>query len=126
MNFYTTTPQLSNTKSPLVSTKSNLRYSSASSEKTAQIGLNIGLNKWGFHTSMSFSDFGDLRMGKTDIQEYLTPFYVTHRNGQDMLMPNHNPRVQKFVQSISCSTKDFIQALRITNLRFWTSLCDDF
>ena len=45
---------------------------------------------------MSFSDFGDLRMGKTDVQEYLTPFYVTHRNGQDMLMPNHNPRVQKF------------------------------
>ena len=43
MNFYTTTPQLSNTKSPGVSTKSNLRYSSASSEKTAQIGLNIGL-----------------------------------------------------------------------------------
>ena len=96
MNFYTTTPQLSNNKSPLVSTKSNLRYSSASSEKTAHIGLNIGLNKWGFHTSMSFSDFGDLRMGKTDIQEYLTPFYVTHRNEQDMLMPNHNPRIQKF------------------------------
>ncbi len=96
MNFYTTSPQLSNSESPLVSTKSNLRYSSANSEKTAQIGLNIGLNKWGFHTSMSFSDFGDLRMGKTDVQEYLTPFYVTHRNEQDMLIPNHNPRIQKF------------------------------
>lgn len=96
MNFYTTAPELTETTTPLVYTKSNLRYSSANNEKTAQLGLNIGLNKWGFHTSMSFSDFGDLTMGKSDVQEYLTPFYVTHRNGQDMLMPNHNPRVQKF------------------------------
>ena len=45
---------------------------------------------------MSFSDFEDLKMGKTDIQEYLTPFYVTQRNNQDILMPNHNPRIQKY------------------------------
>ena len=96
MNFYTTTPELSQLNSPQFSTKSNLRYSSANNEKTAQVGLNIGLNKWGFHTSMSFSDFGDLRMGRTEIQQYLTPFYVTQQNGQDITMPNHNPRVQKF------------------------------
>ena len=96
MNFYTTTPELSQLNSPQFSTKSNLRYSSANNEKTAQVGLNVGLNKWGFHTSMSFSDFGDLRMGRTEIQQYLTPFYVTQQNGQDITMPNHNPRVQKF------------------------------
>ena len=96
MNFYTTTPELSQLNSPQFSTKSNLRYSFANNEKTAQVGLNVGLNKWGFHTSMSFSDFGDLRMGRTEIQQYLTPFYVTQQNGQDITMPNHNPRVQKF------------------------------
>ena len=96
MNFYTITPELSQLNSPQFSTKSNLRYSSANNEKTAQVGLNVGLNKWGFHTSMSFSDFGDLRMGRTEIQQYLTPFYVTQQNGQDITMPNHNPRVQKF------------------------------
>ena len=96
MNFYTTTPELSQLNSPQVSAKGNVRYSSANNEKTAQVGLNIGLNKWGFHTSMSFSDFGDLRMGSTDIQQYLTPFYVTQQNGQDIIMPNHNPRIQKF------------------------------
>lgn len=96
MNFYTTKPQLSMTKAPLINTKSTIRYSSANNEKTAHIGLNVGLKKWAFHSSMSFSDFGDLKIGKTSTQAYLTPFYVTHRNGEDMIMPNHTPRVQKF------------------------------
>ena len=96
MNFYTTIPEFSKGDMPEVSTKSNLRYSTANAERTVQLGLNLGLKKWGFHTSMSFSDFEDLKMGKTDIQEYLTPFYVTQRNNQDILMPNHNPRIQKY------------------------------
>lgn len=95
MNFYTTSPKFSNGETPQVSTKSNLRYSTANAERTVQLGLNLGLKKWGFHTSMSFSDFEDLKMGKTDIQEYLTPVYVTQRNNQDILTPNHNPRIQK-------------------------------
>ena len=96
MNFYTTTPKLSTDKTPLVKTKSTVRYSSANNEKTAHVGLNIGLQEWGFHSSMSFSNFGDLKMGQTDIETYLTPFYVGQRNGVDMVMPNHTPRVQKF------------------------------
>ena len=96
MNFYTTVPQFSSSEQPEVSTKSNLRYTTANNEKTAQIGMNIGFKKWALHTSMSFSDFGDLKMGRTDIENYLTPFYVTQTNGQDILMPNHNPRLQKF------------------------------
>ena len=96
MNFYTTKPELSSTKNPLVKTKSTIRYSSANNEKTAHVGLNVGLKKWGFHSSMSFSDFDDLKMGKTNNQTYLTPFYVTQRNGEDMVMPNHMPRIQKF------------------------------
>jgi len=96
MNFYTTTPEFSKGDMPDVSTKSNLRYSTANAERTVQLGLNLGLKKWGFHTNMSFSDFDDLKMGKTDIKEYLTPFYVTQRNNQDILMPNHNPRTQKY------------------------------
>lgn len=96
MNFYTTKPELTTTKAPLIKTKSTVRYSSANNEKTAHIGLNVGLKRWGFHSSMSFSDFGDLKMGQTEIQSYLTPFYITQRNGDDMVTPNHTPRVQKF------------------------------
>lgn len=96
MNFYTKKPELSTTSTPLVKTKSTIRYSSANNEKTAHIGLNVGLKQWGFHSSMSYSSFGNLKMGDTDIPSYLTPFYVTQRNGEDMVMPNHTPSVQKF------------------------------
>ena len=96
MNFYTTTPKLSKAQTAEFSAKSRLRYASVNSEKTVQIGLNMGLKKWGFHSSMSFSDFSDLKMGRTNQSAYLTPFYVTRRNGQDMLIPNHNPHIQKF------------------------------
>jgi hemoglobin/transferrin/lactoferrin receptor protein len=34
-------------------------------------------------------------MGKTNNDAYLTPFYVSLRNDQDMLMPNHEPLLQK-------------------------------
>ena len=95
MNFYTTSPKISESGTPEISTKSNLRYASANNERTLQFGLNLGLKKWGLHSSLSFSDFGDLKMGKTSNDAYLTPFYVSQRNGQDMLMPNHEPLLQK-------------------------------
>ena len=57
--------------------------------------MNVGLSKWAFHTSMSFSDFGDLTMGDTNEDAYLTPFYITQVNGQDISIPNNNPLEQK-------------------------------
>lgn len=96
MNFYTTVPELSKSQPAQISTKSNLRYSSANNEKTVQLGINTGFKKWAFHSSMSFSDFGDLRMGRTSNEAYLTPFYAGQLNGQDILLANHDPRLQKF------------------------------
>jgi len=95
MNFYTTTPKLFYSDIPEVSIKSNLRYSTANNEKTVHVGMNVGLKKWASYTSMSFSDFGDLTMGDTDVNAYLTPFYISQINGQDILMPNNNPEEQK-------------------------------
>ena len=95
MNFYTTTPRLFNSDIPEVSTKSNLRYSTANTEKTVHVGINVGHKKWASYTSVSFSDFGDLTMGDTSEDAYLTPIYVTQVNGQDISMPNNNPLEQK-------------------------------
>jgi hemoglobin/transferrin/lactoferrin receptor protein len=60
MNFYTTTPKLSNTLQPNLTSRSTIRYSSANNEKTAHLDFNLGFRKWGFHSSVSVSDFGDL------------------------------------------------------------------
>ena len=96
MNFYTTTPKLSNTTKPTLNSRSTIRYASASNEKTAHLDFNLGFQKWGFHSSISVSDFGDLKMGKQGPDDYLSLFYSEALNGQDMMTPNTTPRVQKF------------------------------
>ena len=96
INFYTTTPKLSNTKKPLLSSRSTIRYASASNEKTAHLDFNLGFQKWGFHSSISVSDFGDLTMGKHGPDDYLSSYYSEPLNGQDIMTPNTTPRVQKF------------------------------
>jgi len=96
MNFYTTTPKLSITTKPLLTSRSTIRYASASNEKTAHLDFNLGFQKWGFHSSVSVSDFGDLKMGKQGPDDYLSLYYSESLNGQDMMTPNTTPRVQKF------------------------------
>jgi hemoglobin/transferrin/lactoferrin receptor protein len=96
MNFYTTTPKLSITTKPLLTSRSTIRYASASNEKTAHLDFNLGFQKWGFHSSVRVSDFGDLKMGKQGPDDYLSLYYSESLNGQDMMTPNTTPRVQKF------------------------------
>ena len=96
MNFYTTNPKLSITTKPLLTSRSTIRYASASNEKTAHLDFNLGFQKWGFHSSVSVSDFGDLKMGKQGPDDYLSLYYSESLNGQDMMTPNTTPRVQKF------------------------------
>ena len=96
MNFYTTTPKLSITTKPLLTSRSTIRYASASNERTAHLDFNLGFQKWGFHSSVSVSDFGDLKMGKQGPDDYLSLYYSESLNGQDMMTPNTTPRVQKF------------------------------
>ena len=96
MNFYTTTPKLSNNTKPLLTSRSTVRYASANNEKTAHLDFNLGFQKWGFHSSVSVSDFGDLKMGKQGPDDYLSLYYSEPLNGQDMMTPNTMPRVQKF------------------------------
>ena len=96
MNFYTTTPKLSNSNNPELSARSTIRYASVNNEKTAHLDFNLGFQKWGFHSSVSVSDFGDLKMGSKGPDDYLSPYYSESVNGQDIMVSNTTPRVQKF------------------------------
>ena len=96
MNFYTISPKLSETTTPDLSARSTVRYASASQEKTAHLDFNLGFQKWGFHSSVSVSDFGDLKMGTNGLDDYLSFHYSTSVNGQDVMVSNTTPRVQKF------------------------------
>ena len=94
MSFYTKTPQLSYRDSLFFSANSAVRYASATNENTGHLDLNFGYNKWAFLTSVSYTDFDDLRMGSRGPDDYLRPEYVQTIGGIDTVVQNENPQIQ--------------------------------
>lgn len=96
MDFHTTDVQLAVNGKSYFETNSLLRYATASDEKTGHIDFSFGRKKWGSYTSFTFSDFGDLRMGDNYQPEYKRLHYAERINGQDSMLVNEEPNVQKF------------------------------
>lgn len=94
MDFHTLKVKLSTSEKMQSSGNFFTRYSSTNHEKTGHIDFNIGLTKWGFLTSASFSDFDDLRMGSKNNSEYQRLEYVTQINGIDTVIRNNSPDIQ--------------------------------
>ncbi|MGK0322960.1 MAG: hemoglobin/transferrin/lactoferrin receptor protein, partial [Psychroserpens sp.] len=94
MSFYTKKPQLSYKDSLYFNANTAVRYASANYEKTGHLDLNFGLKKWAFLTSVTYTDFDDLRMGSHGPDDYLRPEYVETINGVDVVVQNENPLVQ--------------------------------
>lgn len=94
MSFYTKKPQLSYKDDLYFKANTSVRYASANFEKTGHVDLNFGLKKWAFLTSISYSDYDDLRMGSNGPDEYLRPEYVEIIDGIDTIVANENPLVQ--------------------------------
>ncbi|MGG5487680.1 TonB-dependent receptor [Gaetbulibacter sp. PBL-D1] len=95
MSFYTKKPQLSYSDSLFFKANAVVRYATANSEKTGHLDLNFGLKKWAFLTSVSYTNFDDLRMGAHGPDEYIRPEYVETINGEDVIVANDEPLVQK-------------------------------
>jgi len=95
MSFYTQKPQLSYKDSLYFKANALMRYTTANSEKTGHIDFNLGIKNWAFLSSISYSDFDDLRMGSHGPDDYLRPEYVKTENGVDMIVENNNPLIQK-------------------------------
>lgn len=94
INFYTLSPQFSFDGSTNFSGSAFARYATANNEKTGHLHFSVGREKWTFLSSISYSDFGDLRMGGNGPEEYLRKEYTIRKNGQDVVVPNENPLVQ--------------------------------
>lgn len=81
------------------SVNASTRFGTASNAQIYHTDFNIGTRKWGFLTSLSYSDFGDLKSGarrKSGFSEFgKRKYYVTRTPaGEDQLTPNQNPNVQ--------------------------------
>lgn len=94
MNFYTLKPKFSFEEGMAFSGNAIARYSTANEEKTGHVDFNFGFKEWAFLSSISYSDFGDLRMGKHGPDEYLRNFYIQRIDGEDVQVPNAKPLAQ--------------------------------
>jgi len=95
MSFQTLTPQLSINDKTLVSGKAAARFSSANNEKTYHVDVNAGWKKWALLSSLSYSNYGNLKMGSKGPDEYLKRFYVTRIDSTDKVIENSDPEIQK-------------------------------
>ncbi len=95
MSFQTLRPEFSSGDTPLVHGSVSGRYSSANQEKTAHADLRLGRKRFASITSFSRNDYGDLRMGSQGPEDYLNLVYVTRQNGEDVVISQEDPRVQR-------------------------------
>jgi len=94
MSFQTLIPQLSTSKNVHTSGKSVSRFSSANEEITQHFNANVGGKKWASLTSLTYSKYGDLKMGKKGPESYLKKFYVQRIDQVDRMVENPNPLIQ--------------------------------
>jgi hemoglobin/transferrin/lactoferrin receptor protein len=95
--FFTKDPVLADTRSFKTTGTAFLRYGSVNQEKTAHADVGFGWKKFGWLSSFTYSDFGDLRMGtRRDSVFGKRPFYVKRINGRDSLVANGDPFLQRF------------------------------
>lgn len=94
MNFFTLTPGYSMAKGGSFSGRAYARYATANEEKTGHVDFSFGRKEWATLTSVTYSDFDDLRMGSHGPNEYLRHEYVVTRDGQDYIVENEDPLVQ--------------------------------
>lgn len=94
MNFYTKTPTIALHETSEWRGTAASRYSTANDEKTIHADLRYSGRKWGLLSSISFSDFEDLRMGSHGPDEYLRKSFVKRVNEEDIIVQNEDPKVQ--------------------------------
>lgn len=95
INFYTLKPKFSFDEGTSFSGNIYTRFATANNENTVHADLNIGRENWAFRTGITYSDFGDLRMGEHGPDDYLRTDYADRQNGVDVVVKNEDPLVQK-------------------------------
>lgn len=99
INYFTKTPEIN--KENTINTSILSRYSSVNNEKTSLLDMELGFNKWASFTAISYSDFGDLKMGKNRNHEFEDwgKVFQYSNNSNSFYNPigvvNPNPDVQK-------------------------------
>lgn len=99
MSFNTLTPSFAAGKKPLVKLNAFARYASAYDEKTVHADFSAGNRKLASLTSITYSNFGDLRQGSDYFNDFPTwgkrSFVVERIAGTDSMVKNNRDHHQK-------------------------------
>ena len=100
IHLRTRLPQLSTTGKTMFSSSSMLRYSTANKENTIHTNYQVRGKKWAWLQSMTFSEFGDLRMGNRYHKKYpdfgRRSLLIETVNNIDQLVVNPNDNIQRY------------------------------
>ena len=117
MSFQTVKPKFSTSEYTSVSGSVFSRYSSANEEKTGHLDVQLGWKKWASYTSVSYNDFGNLRMGTKGPKEYLKTYYVVPNfDGSDSVLTNENSLIQN---PSAYSQYNLTQKIRFSPIKNW-------
>lgn len=117
MDFHTLTPRLTDTSEKILFTGNAFgRYSSVNTEKTGHADFTIGLKKFAFTSSFTYSDYDDLTAGSNGNKYFLRPVYQETVNGVDTQLVNSNP--QKLIHS-GFSQLNAMQKIRYKPNKNW-------
>lgn len=95
MDFYTKRVRLNAPDDKKFSTNIMSRFATANLEKTFHIDVNYHGKKWGWLSSLTLSDFDDLRQGSNGLSEFDRTYYIERVDGQDQQFLNSNKNSQK-------------------------------
>ena len=100
ISLITKSPRLADSAGLRVHSSHLLRYATAAREKTAHTDFSLGWRRWATFSSLTATDFGDLRKGRNGSDKYPgfgeVRTYVERQNGRDVVVPNPEPDRQKF------------------------------
>ncbi len=96
--FHTKKPVLKTEGGNAASGSAFLRYATAADEMTGNLSLNLASKKFALFTSISYSDFNDLKAGENTNDDYpsfgLRPYFSETKNNVDELVKNEDKTIQ--------------------------------
>lgn len=99
IHFYTKEPSLSDNKKFVLGGSAYTRYATSNNERTAHADISVANNMFGSLTSLTVSDFDNMRQGKNRSSDLgslgIRNFYQDRINGVDTMMRNDDSLVQK-------------------------------
>jgi len=113
IHYYTRDPELDQSDSLKFKLNAYMQYATAMKGKTGHLDFSLGKKRWGFLTSVSYKDLGDIHIGSRR-DPYLGDWgklmhYVDQVKGIDSTLANENTLIQK---NTGYTQVDLLQKIR--------------